>query len=144
MAVFRWPNGQGPRVDRLGLALTSGAVLAQRRGAGGTARSLALGSGEYLTAMQLRAGECRDTTRIFYAELTTSTGNTLAGGTTTPDCVTRTAAGGRPVAGFRGRAGDEVDKDRRDLHQTPSGSIPPAAGRTVPCERRLPGSAAGQ
>ena len=49
-------------------------------------------------------------TRIFYARFTTSLGRTLAGGTTTSDCVTRTAPSGWQIAGFHGRSGDEVDK----------------------------------
>jgi hypothetical protein len=49
-------------------------------------------------------------TRIFYARFTTNLGRTLAGGTTTSDCVTRTAPSGWQIAGFHGRSGDELDK----------------------------------
>jgi len=72
--------------------------------------ALTLGSGEYVTSVKLCEGKYNNTTRIFYAQFTTSTGNTLAGGTTTSDCVTRTAPSGWQVAGFQGRSGDEVDK----------------------------------
>ncbi len=99
----------GSRVDQIGLTLSTGTVLAHG-GAGGTARSLTLASGEYVTSVRLCQGKYRNTTRIFYAQFTTSAGNTLAGGTTTADCVTRTAPAGWQVAGFQGRAGDEVDK----------------------------------
>ncbi|MFI5897909.1 jacalin-like lectin [Actinoplanes sp. NPDC051513] len=99
----------GSRVDQVSLTLTTGAVLAHG-GTGGTAKSLALGSGEYVTSVKLCRGKYGDTTRIFYAQFTTSTGNTLSGGTTTSDCVTRTAPSGWQIAGFHGRAGDEVDK----------------------------------
>ncbi|GIM89220.1 jacalin-like lectin [Paractinoplanes toevensis] len=99
----------GSRVDQVGLTLSTGAVLAHG-GTGGTARSLTLGSTEYVTAVKLCQGKYSNTTRIFYVQFTTSTGNTLAGGTTTADCVTRTAPSGWQVAGFQGRAGDEVDK----------------------------------
>ena len=99
----------GSRVDQVGLTLSTGAALAHG-GTGGTAKSLTLGSGEYVTSVKLCEGKYNNTTRIFYAQFTTSTGNTLAGGTTTSDCVTRTAPSGWQVAGFQGRSGDEVDK----------------------------------
>jgi hypothetical protein len=99
----------GSRVDQVGLTLSNGAVLAHG-GTGGAASSLTLGSNEYVTSVTLCEGKYHNTTRIFYARFTTSTGNTLAGGATTPDCVTRTAPAGWQVAGFHGRSGDEVDK----------------------------------
>ncbi|GAA0580035.1 jacalin-like lectin [Paractinoplanes ferrugineus] len=99
----------GSRVDQLGLTLTTGTVLGHG-GTGGTAKSLTLADGEYVTAVKLCQGRSSNTTRIFYAEFTTTAGRTLSGGTTTADCVTRTAPGGWQVAGFHGRAGDEVDK----------------------------------
>ncbi|GIF01408.1 jacalin-like lectin [Paractinoplanes rishiriensis] len=99
----------GSRVDQIGLTLTGGTVLAHG-GTGGTAKSLTLGSTEYVTAVRLCRAKHSNSTRIFYAEFTTSAGNVLAGGTTTADCVTRTAPAGWQVAGFHGRAGAEVDK----------------------------------
>jgi hypothetical protein len=99
----------GSRVDQIGLTLTTGTALTHG-GAGGTARSLTLGGAEYVTAVRLCRGKYNDTTRIFYAQLSTSAGNTLAGGTTTADCVTHTAPAGWQVAGFHGRAGAELDK----------------------------------
>jgi hypothetical protein len=99
----------GSRVDQVGLTLSTGAVLAHG-GTGGTATSLTLGSSEYVTSVKLCEGKYNSTTRIFYAQFTTSSGNTLTGGTTTTDCVTRTAPSGWQVAGFQGRSGDEVDK----------------------------------
>lgn len=99
----------GSRVDQVGLTLANGTVLAHG-GTGGTAKSLTLGSSEYVTSVKLCQGKYNDTTRIFYALFTTSAGNTLAGGTTTSECVTRTAPSGWQVAGFHGRSGDEVDK----------------------------------
>ena len=51
-----------------------------------------------------------DHTRIAYARFTTSTGRTLAGGTSTGDCTTYTAPSGWQIAGFHGRAGNELDK----------------------------------
>jgi hypothetical protein len=99
----------GSRVDQIGLTLSTGTVLAHG-GTGGTAASLTLAGSEYVTAVTLCQGKYSNTTRIFYAQFTTSTGRTLAGGTTTSDCVTRTAPGGWQVAGFQGRSGAEVDK----------------------------------
>ena len=99
----------GARVDQMSLTLANGTTLAHGS-TGGTASSLTLGSGEYVTSTQLCQGTYSDRTRIFYAKFTTSLGNTLAGGTPTSDCVTRTAPSGWQIAGFHGRSGDEVDK----------------------------------
>ncbi|GAA3774727.1 jacalin-like lectin [Streptomyces coacervatus] len=99
----------GSRVDQMSLTLANGTTLAHG-GTGGTASSLTLGSGEYVTTAQLCQGTYSDHTRIFYAKFTTNLGRTLAGGTTTSDCVTRTAPSGWQIAGFHGRSGDEVDK----------------------------------
>ncbi|WP_436529671.1 jacalin-like lectin [Actinoplanes sp. HUAS TT8] len=90
----------GSRVDRVG---THG-------GTGGTLKTLTLGTGEYVTSAYLCRGSYNSQTRIFYTKFTTNLGNTLAGGTTTSDCVTRTAPAGWQIAGFHGRSGDEVDK----------------------------------
>lgn len=99
----------GSRVDQLGLTLANGTTLTHG-GTGGTASSLTLGSGEYVTTANLCQAEKDGHTRIFYAKFTTNLGRTLTGGTTTSDCVTRTAPTGRQIAGFHGRGGDEVDK----------------------------------
>ncbi|MEU1177834.1 jacalin-like lectin [Streptomyces sp. NPDC005820] len=99
----------GSRVDQLSVTLSNGTTLAHG-GTGGTASSLTLGSGEYVTTAYLCQAEKDGHTRIFYARFTTNLGRTLAGGTTTSDCVTRTAPSGWQIAGFHGRSGDEVDK----------------------------------
>ncbi|MCT9009246.1 jacalin-like lectin [Streptomyces rhizosphaerihabitans] len=99
----------GARIDRMGLTLSDGTTFTHG-GTGGTAASLTLGSSEYVTSAQLCEGVKDSHTRIFYTKFTTNLGRTLAGGTTTADCVTRTAPAGRQIAGFHGRAGDEVDK----------------------------------
>ncbi|MCX5562696.1 jacalin-like lectin [Streptomyces sp. NBC_00038] len=99
----------GSRVDQMALTLSNGTTLAHG-GTGGTASSLTLGSGEYITSTQLCQGVKDSQTRIFYTKFTTNLGRTLAGGTTTSDCVTRTAPSGWQIAGFHGRTGDEVDK----------------------------------
>lgn len=99
----------GSRVDSVGLTLDNGKVLTHG-GTGGTASSLTLGSGEYVTSAQLCQGEKNGHTRIFYAKFSTSLGRSLSGGTTTSDCVTRTAPSGWQLTGFHGRAADEIDK----------------------------------
>ncbi|SED72295.1 jacalin-like lectin [Streptomyces sp. Ag109_O5-10] len=99
----------GSRVDQVGIALADGTTLTHG-GTGGTASSLTLGSGEYVTTAYLCEGKYNNTTRIFYAKFTTNLGRTLAGGTTTSNCVTRTAPSGWQIAGFHGRSGDELDK----------------------------------
>ncbi|WP_089102529.1 jacalin-like lectin [Streptomyces hyaluromycini] len=99
----------GSRVDQVGITLADGTTLTHG-GTGGTASSLTLGSNEYVTTAYLCESKYNNTTRIFYAKFTTNLGNTLAGGTTTSDCVTRTAPSGWQIAGFHGRSGDELDK----------------------------------
>ncbi|RSD09557.1 jacalin-like lectin [Amycolatopsis eburnea] len=99
----------GSRVDQLGVTLENGTALVHG-GSGGTAAALALAAGEYVTTATVCRGSYQGHTRIFSAAFTTSTGRTLAGGTATADCVTRTAPAGWQLAGFHGRAGGEVDK----------------------------------
>ncbi|MEV7094593.1 jacalin-like lectin [Amycolatopsis sp. NPDC051045] len=99
----------GSRVDQVGVTLENGTTLTHG-GTGGTAASLTLGTGEYVTTATLCQGKYSGTTRIFSARFTTNLGRTLAGGTTTADCVTRTAPDGWQLAGFHGRSGDGVDK----------------------------------
>ncbi|BEL02110.1 jacalin-like lectin [Actinoplanes sichuanensis] len=94
----------GSRVDQVSLgALAHG-------GTGGTAKSLTLGATEYVTTAYLCRAQYSGHTRIFYAKFTTNLGNSIAGGTTTSDCVTRTAPSGFQIAGFHGRSGTAVDK----------------------------------
>ena len=99
----------GSRVDQVSLTLAGGASYVHG-GTGGTAQQLTLAAGEHLTSVTLNAGQKDGRTRIFYARFTTSTGRTLAGGTSTSDTVTYTAPAGWQIAGFHGRAGSEVDK----------------------------------
>ncbi|MEW2301291.1 jacalin-like lectin [Streptomyces sp. NPDC006655] len=99
----------GSRVDQIGITLADGTTLTHG-GTGGTASALTLGSDEYVTTANLCEGKYNNTTRIFSAKFTTNLGRTLAGGTTTSDCVTRTAPSGWQIAGFHGRSGDELDK----------------------------------
>jgi endonuclease/exonuclease/phosphatase family metal-dependent hydrolase len=99
----------GSRVDQLSLTLSNGTTKVHG-GTGGTAQSLTLGSNEYVVSGALCQAKYNNTTRIFYAKFTTNLGRTLVGGSTTSDCVTRTAPSGWQIAGFHGRSGDAIDK----------------------------------
>jgi hypothetical protein len=99
----------GSRVDGVALTLDNGKTLSHG-GTGGTASSLTLGGGEYVTSAQLCQADKGGHTRIFYAKFNTNLGRSLSGGSTTSDCVTRTAPTGWQIAGFQGRSGDEIDK----------------------------------
>ncbi|MFI8089781.1 jacalin-like lectin [Streptomyces sp. NPDC086080] len=99
----------GSRVDRMGITLSNGTTLSHG-GSGGTASSLTLGTTEYLTTAYLCQAEKDGHTRIFHTRFTTNLGRTLAGGSPTSDCVTRTAPPGWQITGFHGRSGDEIDK----------------------------------
>jgi hypothetical protein len=97
------------RLDNISLKLASGQTLSHG-GTGGTASSLTLASGETLTSATLCQGQRNNTNRIFYAEFKTSAGKTVAAGTKTSDCVTRTAPAGQSIVGLLGRAADGVDQ----------------------------------
>ncbi|MGW2486168.1 jacalin-like lectin [Streptomyces sp. NPDC001606] len=99
----------GARVDGVGMTYGDGTAVTHG-GTGGTASSLTLGSGEYITSARLCEGQKDGHSRIFSAAFTTNLGRSLSGGTTTSDCVTRTAPSGWQIAGFHGRSGDEIDK----------------------------------
>jgi hypothetical protein len=99
----------GSRVDQIGITLADGTTLTHG-GTGGSASSLTMDSGEYVSSAYLCRGQYDGHTRIFYARLGTNLGRTLAGGSITGDCVTMTAPAGRQIAGFHGRSGDELDR----------------------------------
>jgi endonuclease/exonuclease/phosphatase family metal-dependent hydrolase len=99
----------GSRIDQIGLTHTDGTTHTHG-GTGGTPQQLTLTTDEHLTTLTVHSGQRNDRTRIFAATLTTNTGRTLTGGTTTPDSVTFTAPTGWQITGFHGRAGTEIDK----------------------------------
>jgi len=99
----------GSRIDNVGVTLADGTVLSHG-GTGGTAQSLTLQSGEYVSSVTLNEDQYDGHTRIFYIKLVTNLGHTLSAGTPTSDAVTYTAPTGYKVAGFYGNSGDEVDK----------------------------------
>ncbi|MEU4764345.1 jacalin-like lectin [Actinosynnema sp. NPDC023794] len=99
----------GARLDRVGLTLADGTAPAHG-GTGGTPTTLTLQPGERLTAATLTRGQRDGRTRVFSVRITTDLGRTVAAGTPTADQVTFTAPAGWHIAGFTGRAGDEVDR----------------------------------
>ena len=99
----------GDRLDSVGLTLTDGTTFTHG-GTGGTAVTLTLGSSEYWTQAELCQGQKSGETRNFYILATTSTGRTLASGTSTSDCATFSAPSGWQIVGFNGQDGDEMDQ----------------------------------
>jgi Jacalin-like lectin domain len=79
-------------------------------GTGGTAASLTLGNSEYWVTAELCQGQKSGETRNFYILATTSTGKTLAAGTSTSDCATFWAPTGWQIVGLMGQDGDEMDQ----------------------------------
>jgi alkaline phosphatase D len=99
----------GDRVDALavdyddGLALTHG-------GDGGSEQILELNPGEYLRRLTVSIGKRKGTTTVHYIKLTTSQGRAHEAGKKTASVLDYVAEPGRHIAGFRGRAGRELDK----------------------------------
>ncbi|ETI48152.1 hypothetical protein F443_07777 [Phytophthora nicotianae P1569] len=99
------------RVDAITLQITTPAeVTMNHGGTGGSDKTLTLGPGEYITSMEAHWGKKDDHTRVFYLKFTTSAGNSIEGGTTTDDNAVAKAPDGFQLAGFYGRAEDEVDQ----------------------------------
>lgn len=114
----RLPDGVGvrsvtlrgqDRLDHVGTTLSDGTTLGHG-GTGGTASTLSLAAGEHLVRITLTQGKHNGRTRIFSAQLATDQGRTVSAGKPTADTVTYTAPAGWWIAGFTGRAGDEIDK----------------------------------
>ncbi|RLN56811.1 hypothetical protein BBJ29_005524 [Phytophthora kernoviae] len=100
----------GSRVDAVSLAVSAPTAMTfSHGGSGGTAKTLTLSSGEYITSVEAHWGKYNSHTRIFYLKFTTSLGNTLSGGTTTDNSATMYASDGFQLSAFHGRDGDEID-----------------------------------
>jgi hypothetical protein len=99
----------GDRLDHVETTLSNGYVFSHG-GSGGSAGSLTLSGGEYLSSATLCSGEEAGHTRVFYAQFSTNTGRTLTGGTATSSCTTYTASSGFQIVAFHGRSSDEVDR----------------------------------
>ncbi|EGZ15951.1 hypothetical protein PHYSODRAFT_545501 [Phytophthora sojae] len=78
-------------------------------GTGGEDNTLTLEPGEYITTMEVHWGQKGGHTRIFYMNLGTSKGRSVAGGSQTDEKGSATAPKGYQLAGFFGRYGDEMD-----------------------------------
>ncbi|KAF1718764.1 jacalin-like lectin [Pseudoxanthomonas wuyuanensis] len=99
----------GSRLDAVALTLGNGVTLGHG-GTGGTEKSLSLRAGEKLVSMTFTLGKRHDRTRVFSLEVHTNQGRRLQAGSPTADSYTLTAPAGWHIAGFNGRAGDEIDK----------------------------------
>ncbi|WP_426448462.1 jacalin-like lectin [Paenibacillus sp. S-38] len=99
----------GSRLDAVSMAYANGTVLTSG-GAGGSAASLTLGSGEYFVSALLYQNTYNGSSRVFYLELTTNQGRKVAAGTKSGTATTLTAPAGSGIAGFFGRSGDTIDK----------------------------------
>lgn len=97
------------RVDAVSITLSSGQTFTHG-GTGGTAYTLKLNAGESFASATICQGKYSDSTRVFYMQVTTSAGRTVAAGTNSGDCVTRSAESGWGIVGFTGRAADELDR----------------------------------
>lgn len=99
----------GNRVDGLSLTYGDGTVLRQG-GTGGTVKTLQLAVNEYLTEATFYKKSYNGDNRIFYAEFKTNTGRVISGGTKTGEAMTVSAPSGHYIAGFFGRAKDNIDQ----------------------------------
>ncbi|KAF1999963.1 mannose-binding lectin [Amniculicola lignicola CBS 123094] len=98
----------GERLDSVSITLSSAQTFTHG-GTGGTATTLKLNSGEKVTSATLCQG-FKTSERLFYLQLTTSSGRSVAAGTMTNDCVVKTADSGWSIVGFLGKSGDAVDR----------------------------------
>ncbi|KAI8804045.1 endonuclease/exonuclease/phosphatase family protein [Cladochytrium replicatum] len=89
---------------------TASSETLRHGGTGGTASTLTLNANEHVVQTRVCQGKYSSTTRIFYLQLITNTGRTVANGATTSECVTYNAPTGFRVVGFYGRTGDNIDQ----------------------------------
>jgi endonuclease/exonuclease/phosphatase family metal-dependent hydrolase len=101
----------GERVDRVGFTyFEHGLVTAG--GNGGSDQIYVFRNGEYLSSMTV----CQDqksalgTYRVSYISLTTNLGESISGGKCKKDSVTFTPPKGYAIAGFIGKAAEEIDR----------------------------------
>ncbi|KAI8804047.1 Endonuclease/exonuclease/phosphatase [Cladochytrium replicatum] len=101
------------RIDAVTVQRTSASAASETRkhgGTGGTPTTLTLNANEHVVEARMCQAKFNNTTRIFYLQLITNTGRTIANGKTAADCVTYKAPSGYRVVGFYGRSGDNVDQ----------------------------------
>ena len=124
-AAFQWGSSSpklveitlrgANRVD--GLTYLVGSSRITHGGSGGSPTTLHLSStNERVVEVQLCQAKYSDSTRVFYAKLTTDLGRSISVGKTTSDCVVSKAPSGGSVGkrwglvGFWGRDGSEIDR----------------------------------
>ncbi|GMF55847.1 unnamed protein product [Phytophthora fragariaefolia] len=99
------------RVDAITLQIESPAEVTMSHGGdGGEDKTLTLAAGEYITSMEAHWDKKNGHTRVFYLNFETSAGRSISGGTTTDNGAIAKAPDGFQLAGFYGRAADEVDQ----------------------------------
>ncbi|CAM4182856.1 jacalin-like lectin [Paenibacillus xylanexedens] len=98
----------GNRVDGISTLYRDGTNLAH--GGQSNITTLNLAEGEYLTQATISQGTRNGDKRIFYVELSTNLGNKIEGGQKTSDQIKLEAPVGWYIAGFYGRAGQELDQ----------------------------------
>ena len=102
------------RVDAVELQASSGKVF-RHGGSGGSKRTLALQPHEFLSKATIcwdkpRGWVVDGRTRVYFLQLETSSGRTIENGKRTKQCADVVAPEGFQIAGFHGRAGNEVDQ----------------------------------
>lgn len=97
------------RLDSIKITLTSGANFSHG-GSGGSPKSILLDIDEYIKSVKVCWGKVNKRTRIFYALVTSTKGQTAEVGQPTKHCDTTTAKDGWGVIGTWGRDGDEIDQ----------------------------------
>lgn len=100
----------GDRVDAVSLTVSAPtAATFSYGGTGGSASTLTLAKGEYIKSLEAHWGKKDGSTRIFYMNVVTSTGRSLAKGSKTSESTIVYAPAGFQISGFHGRASDEID-----------------------------------
>ncbi|MGO4730219.1 jacalin-like lectin [Paenibacillus sp. 2KB_22] len=98
----------GNRVDGISTLYSDGTNLAH--GGQSNIATLNLADGEYFNQATIGQGTRNGGKRIFYVELSTNLGNKIEGGQKTSDQIKLEAPAGWYIAGFYGRAGQELDQ----------------------------------
>ncbi|MEK4525648.1 jacalin-like lectin [Paenibacillus sp. FSL H8-0104] len=98
----------GNRVDGISTLYRDGTNLAH--GGQSNIVTLNLADGEYLTQATIGQVTRNGDKRIFYVELSTNLGNKVEGGQKTTEQIKLEAPAGWYIAGFYGRAGQELDQ----------------------------------
>jgi alkaline phosphatase D len=99
----------GDRIDAITAIYEDGCFL-QHGGGGGREQTLDLDSGEYVRRLTLGVGKRKNSLSIHYMKLSTSQGRILEAGKRPAATMDFVAGPGRHIIGFRGRAGEEIDK----------------------------------